>query len=92
MDKPMEAYYRREERYEGLQVVFWNQEQNREKVLNVIESAKKKHDTNPNVFENCYKDEPDKCAFYIEFNDDYDKIAGDFFESILCDLGIKSCS
>lgn len=92
MDKPMEAHFRREERYEGLQIVFWNPEESREKVLNAIEGAKKKYDLNPNVFENCYKDEPQKCAYYIEFTDDYDREAGDFFESILCDLGIKQCS
>lgn len=87
----IQAYYRREERYEGLQIVFFGQEKKKE-VLCVIEDAQKKYEVSPNIFENCYKDEPNKCAYYIEFEDDYDKVAGEFFEDILCKLGIEKCS
>lgn len=86
----IKAYYRREERYEGLQIVFWGEE-DKKKVGDAIEKAKSDLKLNPNVFENCYPDTPEKCAFYIEFEDDYDKDGGRFFEKVLCQLGIKQC-
>jgi len=91
-DKQIKAYYRREERYEGLQIVFFKDTDDREKVQKVVDETIKESGTTPKVFENCYKDDPNKCAFYIEFEDDYDKDAGDVFESILCKLGIEKCS
>lgn len=90
--KDIKAYYRREERYEGLQIVFFNKERDSIRIEKIIEDAKKECGVDPKVYENCYKDEPDKCAFYIEFEDDYDKIAGEFFEQVLCKLGITKCS
>ncbi len=90
--KDIKAYYRREERYEGLQIVFGDKSENRVKIQNIIEEMTKKHGVEPKIYENCYRDDPCKCAFYIEFEDDYDKIAGDYFEDILCNLGIKKCS
>ena len=91
-DKKIKAYYRREERYEGLQIVFYKDTDDREKVQRVIDESIKNRTTTPKVFENCYKDEPNKCAFYIEFEDDYDKEAGNVFEEILARLGISKCS
>ncbi|MFP4485375.1 MAG: hypothetical protein ACLFOC_00360 [Campylobacterales bacterium] len=85
----LKAYFRREERYEGLQIVFDKNHHNREEILAKIEALQKEMDLYPEVCENCYEDSPSKCAFYIEFNDDYDREAGDFFEAILKKLDIK---
>lgn len=87
----IKAYYRREERYEGLQIVFWGEE-DKKKIADAIEAAKQKRGVDPDIFENCYPDTPEKCAFYIEFPDDYDKEAGPFFEEVLCAIGVKQCS
>lgn len=86
----VKAYFRREERYEGLQIAFNKKTQSRDGILKTIEDLKDEMELNPDIFENCYEDEPDKCAFYIEFNDDYDKDAGEFFEALLHKLGIKA--
>ncbi len=91
-EKKIKAYYRREERYEGLQIVFFKDTDDREKVQKVIDDAVERSGTAPKVYENCYKNEPNKCAFYIEFEDDYDKDAGALFEDVLCKLGITQCS
>jgi hypothetical protein len=85
----LKAYFRREERYEGLQIVFNKKYHNREEILKTIEATQKEMDLNPEVCENCYENDQDKCAFYIEFSDDYDREAGDFFEAILKKLDIK---
>lgn len=86
----IKAYHRREERYEGLQLVFYGPE-NKQKILDAIENVKKRFDAEPKIYENCYKDDPQKCAYYLEFEDDYDKIAGEFFEELLKMLGISKC-
>lgn len=85
----MKAYFRREERYEGLQVVFDKRTSNREEVLKAIEDLKEEMGLIPEIFENCYEDDPNRCAFYIEFSDDYDRKAGEFFERLLNRLGIE---
>jgi len=86
----IKAYFRREERYEGLQVAFNKKTSNREEILKTIEGLQEEMGLKPDIFENCYENDPDKCALYIEFSDDYDKDAGEFFEKLLCRLGIDS--
>ena len=40
------------------------------------------------VFENISKDHPEREAIYIEFNDDVQRDAGDFFEIVLHRLNV----
>ena len=88
----IKAYHRMEERYEGLQLVFGTDEAAKEKILQAIETAKSDCGIEPAIFENCDTTHPEKCAIYIEFNDDYRREAGAFFEEVLQCLCITKCS
>ncbi|MDR1451715.1 MAG: hypothetical protein LBI57_05235 [Helicobacteraceae bacterium] len=85
------AFYRREERYEGLQLVHGADETCKQKILSAIEDVKQESGLSPNVIENCDLSVPEKCALYIEFNDDYGREGGAFFEKVLEKLDIKKC-
>ena len=87
----IEAYFRREERYEGLQLVFKEHPELKEEILKAIEETMKETGEKPAVFENSEKAGAEPYAFYIEFNDDYDKEGGEFFETLLKKLGIDHC-
>jgi len=71
----IKAYFRREERYEGLQVAFNKKTSNREEILKTIEGLQEEMGLKPDIFENCYENDPDRCAFYIEFSDEVRKLA-----------------
>jgi hypothetical protein len=88
----IKAYFRREERYEGLQLVYGNDELSKQAILQAIEQLKEELDLNPQVMENCSLDHPEKCAIYVEFDDDYDREGGEFFERLMKQLNIKCCS
>ncbi|MDR0664843.1 MAG: hypothetical protein LBF86_04905 [Helicobacteraceae bacterium] len=85
------AFFRREERYEGLQLIYGGDEALKRKILEAIEAIKLESDLAPDVTENCDAREPEKCALYLEFNDDYDRDGGAFFEKLLAKLDIKKC-
>jgi len=87
----IKAYFRREERYEGLQLVFKDCPHMKDAVLEAIEDAKKITGSNPDIVENSESTESEPYAYYIEFNDDYDKDGGEFFEIVLKKLGIDRC-
>jgi len=88
----IKAYFRREERYEGLQLVYGEKRENKEIILQAIEEVKKETKLDPTIFENPSKDHPEKEALYIEFNDSYDREGDNFFEKLLAKLGIDKCS
>ena len=85
------AYYRREERYEGLQLVYGESSELKDEILKAIESVKNRTGLSPAVFENVNKDDLSKQAIYMEFNDDYFKDGGEFFEELLKELQIDEC-
>ncbi|WP_201352980.1 hypothetical protein [Hydrogenimonas urashimensis] len=87
----IKAYFRREERYEGLQLVFKEHPELKEEILQAIDETMKETGEKPAVFENSEKSGAEPYAFYVEFNDDYDKEGGDFFEILLKKLGIDKC-
>jgi hypothetical protein len=87
----LKAYFRREERYEGLQVVFGDNEEMKLKVLDTIEFLKNETDLEPKIFENPSKEHPEKRAIYIEFHDSYDREGEVFFDKLLTKLEIKKC-
>lgn len=88
----IKAYFRREERYEGLQLVYGEKSEYKEIILKAIEEVKQECRMEPTIFENPSKDHPEKEALYIEFNDSYDREGDEFFEKLLRKLGIDKCS
>ncbi|MDR2905156.1 MAG: hypothetical protein LBU73_04290 [Helicobacteraceae bacterium] len=87
----IKAYHRREERYEGLQLVYGEDEAAKAQILEAIEAVKAESEIAPKVMENCDLRERHKCAIYMEFDDDYDREGGAFFERVLERLNIKKC-
>ena len=88
----IKAYFRREERYEGLQLVYGVKREYKKIILDAIEDVKKECNLSPSIFENPSKDHPEKEAIYIEFHDSYDREGDEFFEKLLRKLEIDKCS
>ncbi len=88
----IKAYFRMEERYEGLQLVYGLNVEEEANILKAIELAKKDTELNPDVFENKDANHPEKAAIYIEFHDDYDREGGEFFEEVLKYLHVEKCN
>jgi hypothetical protein len=86
MTEQIKAYVRMEERYEGLCLIFGDNPNLKSQVLETIEEVKSETGMKPMVFENISNDDHGKDAFYIEFNDDVQRDAGDFFERVLSRL------
>ena len=82
------AYHRMEERYAGLNLECDTNE-DRLRALMIIEEVKSNLKMYPDVFDN-QKDDG-TGGVYIEFEDDYDKESGIFFEEVIQKLGIKEC-
>jgi Fe-S-cluster formation regulator IscX/YfhJ len=87
----IKAYFRREERYEGLQLVFGTDEAAKERILSAIDRLAQESGLDPKVMENCDLTQAENCALYLEFDDDYDREGGAFFEKLLAQLDIKNC-
>jgi len=87
MTECITAHVRMEERYEGLSLTFGDNAELKEQILEAIEATKKETGMNPMVFENISK-EHEKDGIYIEFNDDAQRDAGDFFERVLGRLDV----
>ncbi len=80
---------RMEEEYEGLSLVFGDNNELKQKIVDAIDHAKAKTDKKPFIFEKISTDRPDIQSIYIEFHDGFHAEAGDFFEHVLHELGIK---
>jgi len=87
----IKAYFRREERYEGLQLVYGVKCELKQVILDAIDAIQQSTGLNPTVYENPSKDHPEKEAIYLEFNDSYDREGDEFFEALLRKLGIDKC-
>lgn len=88
---PIKAHHRREERYEGLQLVHGTNVDAKKQIEEAIEAVKKEMRLNPMVCENHCPTNPEKDAIYIEFDEDTDKDGGEFFEKVLRKLNIDRC-
>ncbi len=89
MTEKIKAHVRMEERYEGLSLVFGDNRELKEKILDIIDEIKKETGRKPMVFESVSRDHPETQSIYIEFNEDVQREAGDFFEKILHRLDIE---
>jgi len=88
MTKSIRANVRMEERYEGLSLRFGDNPKLKEQILSAIEAAKEETGKTPMVFETISEDHPETQGIYIEFNEDVQREAGDFFERVLHRLNI----
>ena len=85
------AHYRREERYEGLQLVHGSDLAAKDQILEAIEAVKKETKLSPMVCENHDPADKEKAALYIEFDGESDREGGAFFEKVLKRLNIEKC-
>ncbi len=83
MTECIEAHVRMEERYEGLSLTYGDNPELKKQVFEAIEAVKKETGLTPDVFGNPAKDHPEKEGVYIEFHEDAQRDAGDFFERVL---------
>ncbi len=80
---------RMEERFEAMNMVFGDNPELKKQILEAIEHAKNRCGKKPFVYEKISTDRPDIQSIYVEFQDDYHREAGEFFEVILHKLGIE---
>jgi hypothetical protein len=89
MTESIKAHVRMEERYEGLSLTFGDNPELKAKVMEAIEAAKKETGLNPDIFGNPGgKEHPEREGVYLEFHEDAQRDAGDFFERVLHRLGV----
>ncbi len=88
MTDRIKAHIRMEERYEGLSLTYGDNPELKEKVMEAIEAVKNETGLEPDIFGNPAKDHPEKEGVYLEFHEDAQREAGEFFERILHRLGI----
>ena len=90
MTRTIEAHMRMEEEYEGLSMIFGDNPELKQRILDAIEHAKKRTGRTPFVFEKISTDRVDIQSIYIEFHDGYHhREAGEFFELVLHELDIQ---
>jgi ERCC4-type nuclease len=80
-----------EERYQGLSLVFSQNESLRTKILETIDEVKSQTKQTPFIFEKTSKDRADLHAVYIEFRDDIHREGGEFLTKVLKKLNIDKC-
>ncbi len=93
MDRCQEikAHFRMEERYEGLGLMFGDNQTLKSEILQAIEEVKKETGQAPFIFDKISNDRPDIQCIYIEFHDDVHREGGDFFNKVLKKLSIDQC-
>ncbi len=88
MRDTIEAHIRMEERYEGLTLIFGDNSKLKKEVFEAVESTIEETGLKPEIFDNPDRDNPEKEGIYLEFHEEVQRDAGDFFESILHKLNI----
>ncbi len=88
MTQTIKAHMRMEEQYEGLSLIFGDNPELKEKIIEAVEHAKAVTTKKPFIFEKISTDRKDIQSIYIEFHDGFHAEAGDFFEHVLHELGI----
>ncbi|RUM73159.1 MAG: hypothetical protein DSZ10_03740 [Sulfurovum sp.] len=87
----IKAHVRMEERYQGLSLVFSDNDVLKEEIFAAVDEAKKETGMAPFVFEKISKDREDLHAIYIEFRDDIHREGGEFLTMVLKKLKIDKC-
>jgi len=87
----IKAHMRMEERYETLSLIFKDNNELTNKVMNAIEKIKEVTGMRPFIFEKISKDRDDLHGIYIEFHDDIHRVGGGFFTKLLQELKIDKC-
>lgn len=87
----IKAYVRMEERYQGLSLVFSDNDALKSEILATVDEVKKETKQTPFIFEKISKDRADLHAIYIEFRDDIHREGGEFLTKVLNKLGIDKC-
>ncbi len=88
MRQCIEAHIRMEERYEGLSLTYGDNPELKKQVMEAIEAAKKETGLEPDIFGNPSPDNPEREGVYLEFHEDAQRDAGDFFERVLHKLNV----
>ncbi len=88
MRECIEAHVRMEERYEGLTLIFGDNPKLKEEVFEAVESTIKETGLKPEIFDNPNKEEPEKEGIYLEFHEEVQRDAGNFFEQVLSKLNV----
>jgi len=87
----IEAYHEAEERYAMLEIKYFSKEQSLLINSNVIKNMKK-FGVSPDITIEHNNENENEGIYVIEFHDDYNKKSADFFEKIIKELNIGSCS
>ena len=88
MTQCIEAHVRMEERYEGLSLTYGDNPELKKQVMEAIEAVKRETGLEPDIFGNPSPDHPEKEGVYLEFHEDAQRDAGDFFERVLQRLNV----
>ena len=88
MNKKCKAHVQMEERYARLEIDYDSLEE-KKAICNYVNDLIAVHRISPQITVEPKTTETGE--YIIEFHDDYDKKAGDFFEDLLKKLNIKSC-
>ncbi len=87
----IKAHIRMEERYEGLSLIFGDNEDLKNNILKAINEVKEETGQTPFIFDKISNDRPDIQSIYLEFHDDIHREGGEFFTKILKKLNIDRC-
>ncbi|NPA04118.1 MAG: hypothetical protein GXO61_04575 [Epsilonproteobacteria bacterium] len=82
------AHIAMEERYARMEIEYDSIEE-KKRICNSVNDLIVKHHISPQI--TVEPEDIEKGEYVIEFHDDYDKRAGDFFEDLLKVLGIEKC-
>ena len=87
----IKAHIRMEERYEGLSLIFGDNNDLKNDILKAIDEVKQETGQTPFIFDKISNDRPDIQSIYLEFHDDIHREGGEFFTKILQKLNIDKC-
>jgi len=87
----IKAHIRMEERYEGLSLIFGDNQDLKKDILKAIDEVKEETGQTPFIFDKISNDRQDIQAIYLEFHDDIHREGGEFFTKILKKLKIDKC-
>jgi len=87
----IKAHIKMEERYQGLSLVFANNDEVKSDINTAIDEVKKETGHTPFIFEKVSNDRADLHAMYIEFRDDIHREGGEFLTKVLQKLNIAKC-